>query len=281
MKRHLFGRGSVLALSLIMAAGAWAQDAPDRSGWADLEKLSNTYASMRNTRFFIARFDLMDQFDKSPADYTTELWFAEPGKFRMTTYEAMGGGFLAVSDGKTLLVDELQERFPIRLREAKKAFADNGNEFGSGRNGSYILNLLDGPDSLKGQFREDAAITSERSGSLVIITVKNNNATVTFRATEANGKMTLQNVETAMRSVNNMGDASNLRRDVLVEAVSGEKWPAWMLEAKAPEGQEVVDERTAAGRAQRGALDRMIEEMLREREEGEGSEEGSEDGKTR
>lgn len=277
MKRHLFGRGTLLALSLFAAAGAWAQDAPDRSGLADLVKLSETYSAMRNTRFFIARYDLQDQFDRSPADYTTELWFAEPGKFRLTSYEAMGGGFLAVADGKTLMVDELQERFPIRMREAKKTFTDSGNEFGLGRNGSYILTLLDGPDAIKGAFREDAAITTEKSGSLVIITVKNNNVTITFRAAEAGGKMTLQSVETASRSVNNMGDASNLRRDVLVETATGEKWDASLLEAKAPEGMQVVDERTAAGRAQRGALDRMIEEMLREREEGE----GSEDGKTR
>ncbi|MBX3096134.1 MAG: hypothetical protein KF812_04675 [Fimbriimonadaceae bacterium] len=247
MSRSTYLKG--LALIACMSASlAFAQEAeaPDRSGEAKLRALLEACGKVRNAHIFIGRFDLGSETEVSPADGSVELFYAEPGKFRMQYHESMGGGFLGVSDGETLMLDNLGENGPITLRAASKTFKAAGNQFGPGANGSYILTLLDGPSSFEDLAPLDASIKhSERRGT-EMIEISRGRVFMRISYVMNGNNVVLKEVESTSAGGGQRGGGA-FRRDVVHTWEPMGRAEGWVFNTKPEEGMNVRDERRASG----------------------------------
>src|SRR5947209_1005892 len=91
---------------------------PNRSGEPALRQLMATMSSLKGAKItdFISR--RMRDEDALQPETTNTIWFQTTSRFRILQSDVFGGGRLYVSDGKTLLVDTLDDTEDVVLAKA-------------------------------------------------------------------------------------------------------------------------------------------------------------------
>lgn len=236
-------RALVALAAVFVAATAFPQETPDRSGEEHLKAVLEACGNLRNTRMLIARYDLGTEWEVSPADGTIELWYAGPGRFRMHYHESMGGGFLGVSDGETLMLDNLGETSAVTLRKAAGSFRESGNNFGAAQQGSHILTLLDGPAAMEAIAPLDASVVHRQRRGFEEIEIKRGSMWMIIRY-RTEGGFRLMEVRSTSAGGSQRG-GGRFRRDKVLEWEPVNRWEPWVLSTTPPEGVPVNDQRNA------------------------------------
>lgn len=156
---------------LCFAAFALGQDAPkpapDRSAESELRQVFTAAGRLRHLEATLARSSRFLMDDPMSYDGVTDLSYSSPNRFNVYYSEMWGGGFRAVSDGATLLVDPLDGVSPASLSKApENLFSADPSLAAKGGVSSPFFYFLAGEPGFELIVKKDGFIRRVRSRGL-------------------------------------------------------------------------------------------------------------------
>jgi hypothetical protein len=153
---------SILASILIsqgQGAAPQPKPAPDRSGEAELKRVMDATAAMRNVRIRLVSSSRETLDGVWYPDGDVNVWFIEPNRFRIEAMDTWGDGFTVICDGKALLKDGLAEWEPATLANLPKSLVEAEPQLAwNGSRGGPLFYFLDGSRTLDTMASKDGDI---------------------------------------------------------------------------------------------------------------------------
>lgn len=143
---------TLAACSLILLTQEAAKPAPapvDRSAEPALKQLFASCGAIRNVHIAVEIYPRETIADRYDDDSSMDLWLADGGRFRIANLSKFwGGGSLVVSDGLSVLADDMSDDSAIRLKLAYKNLHEASAQ-------EPLLYLMEGPSGFEALVAKD------------------------------------------------------------------------------------------------------------------------------
>jgi hypothetical protein len=233
--------GCVVALAAAQAAPAPASSAAkpeeaklDRSGEARLRGLVAAWSAQKNVHITAARFTTSDgDFHTRGGNF--DLYVKSNTEFRLATSSIWSDAFLAVQDGKTMIVDNLDSS-PIGVYNPVKSVGELGGYTSVAEHFSPVMALMSPADKFDEVALPKDSITLKPVGASEQIEFKHPKLGILRLTVQGNSVLVGERIR-------EYGDARLARvRDVYRTAANTQLRP-WMFVARIEPGARVNDTR--------------------------------------
>lgn len=234
-----------VAASLLLAfAQAQAPAKPvgplDRSGEGYLTLLLEKYSKLPPFYVWIDRYSGDGESEGFDKGGTAQLWYGGGKQFRIYSAGSFGDDRLAVSDGKSLLLDPLDMQRAVEIKDMPAKWEGLTEQFAPNQSGCMLLWLMDGKASLDTLAEKDKPITCLRDGNAFVVSFTNKDLGK-INVEIIDGWLTADEFDQSFEFDGIKFEFRN--RNVYRPFVFSPKFPKGVFDVIAPKGAMTIDQR--------------------------------------